>query len=178
MVYLSSDSASGLPLVTKIYVAGSMAEAEGEFAMARLAAGAGVVVYRSVGIDAAANRPCVTSNFETGTDLDRLVAEFGSLPAALACRLLAPVAATLARLHALRVQDAPAGLCHGDVKPRNLLRTATTTLLLDFEHARPISASHRADAVAFTGGSHGSAPPEATQGLLRLRLDATGWEQP
>jgi hypothetical protein len=151
-------------LVTKVYVAGSMAEAEGEFAMARLAAGAGVVVYRSVGIDAAANRPCVTSNFEAGTDLDSLVAEFGSLPAALACRLLAPVAATLARLHALRVQDAPAGLCHGDVKPRNLLRTATTTLLLDFEHARPISASRRAKAVAFTGGSHGFAPPEATQG--------------
>ena len=163
-VYVASDAASGLALVTKVYVAGSMAEAEAEFAMARLAAGPGVAVYRSVGIDAATNRPCVTTNFEAGTDLDSLVAELGSLPAALACRLLAPVAATLARLHMLRDPVAPAGLCHGDVKPRNLLRTTTTTLLLDFEHARPISNSRRADAVVFTGGSHGFAPPEATHG--------------
>jgi len=163
-VYLTADSPGGQPLVTKVFVAGSMAEAEGEFAMARLAAGSGVAVYRSVGIDPAANRPCVTTNFEVGTDLDSLVAELGSVPAAHACRLLAPVAATLARLHGLRVPAAPGGLCHGDVKPRNLLRTAATTLLLDFEHARPIAVSRRADAVAFTGGSHGFAPPEATQG--------------
>ncbi|HEX6813708.1 MAG TPA: hypothetical protein VF384_18960 [Planctomycetota bacterium] len=161
---MASDPTSGVALVTKVFVAGSMAEAEYELAMARLAAGPGVVVYRDAGIDAATNRPCVTMNFEAGTDLDSLVAESGALPAALACRLMAPVAATLARLHGLRVQAAPAGICHGDVKPRNLLRMDATTLLLDFEHTRPIAASRPAGAVAFTGGSHGFSPPEASRG--------------
>ena len=157
---------SGAQVVGKVFVTGSMVEAERELAMGQLAAGPGVVTYRATTLDAATNRPCVTTSFELGTDLDRLVAEQGALPAALVCRLLLPVAETLARLHALRSDLAPAGLCHGDVKPKNLLRTPVTTLLLDFEHAQPIRPSPKrlvADAT-FTGGSHGFAPPEARLG--------------
>lgn len=161
-VLARTEAATGETVVAKIYVSGAMADAEREFAWGHLARGAGTVTYLAVHLDAASNRPCVTTRHEEGTDLDRLVAEQGALPAASACALLAPVAATLARLHTLRSPEAPAGLCHGDVKPKNLLRTAHTTLLLDFEHALPIAGPGSTTAMTF--GTSAFAAPEAARG--------------
>lgn len=143
-VFLGTDASTGARVVRKLVVSGSMADAEREVAFGRRCAGPGVVRYLDCALDATTRRPCITMAFEDGPDLDRLVGERGALPAAQACRLLAPVAATLARLHELRAHDLPFGVCHGDVKPRNLLVTATTTLLLDFEHAAAIGPASNA----------------------------------
>lgn len=157
-VVARSDPASGQRTVVKVFTTGSLADAEREAAMAAAAAGPGVVPHRGAGLDPATNRPCVLSEQVDGQDLAALTAERGALPAAEACLLLTPVAATLARLHGMRHAAAPAGLCHGDVKPANLLRTAETTLLLDFEHARPI-ANGATEPIAL--GTTGFRAPEA-----------------
>jgi hypothetical protein len=165
-VYVAADP-NGEPFVRKVFVRGSLADAEREVRIGRLLAGHDVVAYRSAGLDEATHRPAVTMQWHDGTDLARLVAAHGALRAAEACAVLAPVARTLAAMHDLRSAEAPAGLCHGDVKPTNLLRTASTTLLLDFEHARPIGAGAAIDGAAgaqFTGGTRGFAPPEAERG--------------
>lgn len=145
LVYATTDAVGGERRVCKVLVAGSMADAEHEVAMARLCAGPGVVRYLECSTVPTTNRPCTWSAFVDGTDLDRIVAEQGALPATTICRLVAPVATTLAAMHALRRDEAPRGVCHGDVKPKNLLHTGTTTLLLDFEHALPIGANGGTD---------------------------------
>lgn len=155
------DASGAAWVVVKVFVTGAMVDAEREFALARLAAGPGVVEPLSVGTDAASNRPAVTMRHEDGVDLARWVAERGALPAAEACTLLAPVARTLARLHGLTTKETPRGLLHGDVKPSNLLRTATTTLLLDFEHTRAIGEDSGSPLPI---GTLGFAAPELTHG--------------
>lgn len=148
-------------VVAKVFLSGARVDAERELAALQLARGPGVIEALDVVDDADARRPCLRTRHLDGIDLDQVVATEGALPAATACALLAPVAETLARLHALRDPTAPRGLCHGDVKPKNLLRTATTTVLLDFEHARPIAAT------AIGGGPRGTAgfaAPEAVAG--------------
>ena len=159
-------------VVDKVFVRGARVDAERELAALRLAHGPGVVEAVAVVDDPDARRPCLRTRHLDGVDLDQLVAAEGALPAATACALLVPVAETLARLHALRDPTAPRGLCHGDVKPKNLLRTATTTVLLDFEHARPIAAT------AIGGGPLGTAgfaaPEAATGGAPAPALDAFG----
>lgn len=130
----------GAAVVTKVFVAGSQADAERELAMGRLLDGEGTIEHLDVMVDAATRRPALRTRFVAGIDLAALVLRDGALAAAAACRLLAPAARTLARLHGLRRADAPLGCCHGDVKPKNLLVTPTTTLWLDFEHAHPIRA--------------------------------------
>ncbi|MBX3462085.1 MAG: hypothetical protein KF830_02865 [Planctomycetes bacterium] len=135
VVHVVRESPGGRRVVRKLVVSGSLADAEREVALGQLAAGPGVVAYLGATLDPASHRPCLTTEYVDGQDLDQIVAERGALPAAFACRLLAPAATTLARLHALRAPAAPHGLAHGDVKPRNLLWTGTDTLLLDFEHA-------------------------------------------
>jgi hypothetical protein len=160
------DPARGELVVAKVYVAGAMADAEREFEMGQLADGPGVIAHLSVGLDPTTSRPCVTTRAENGTDLDRLVGAGGPMSGGAACTLLAPVAATLARLHALASDQAPRGLCHGDVKPKNLLRTDTTTLLLDFEHAQPIGS-----AAGRTCGTVGFMAPEANGGAPSAAID-------
>jgi len=140
LVYATTDVA-GEQRVCKVFVSGSMEQARHETAMARLCAGPGVVRYLDCATVPTTNRPCTWTEFVDGTDLDRLVAEQGALPAAMACHLLAPVADTLAEMHALRCDEAPHGICHGDVKPKNLVQTQRGPVLLDFEHARPIDAT-------------------------------------
>ncbi|MBL9076886.1 MAG: hypothetical protein JNL08_05250 [Planctomycetes bacterium] len=149
-VFAGAADGGGL-VVRKFVVSGALADAEREAALGRLCAGPGVIGYLDCALDAASRRPCITTAYAEGADLARLVAERGALSAALACDVLAPVAQTLARLHSLRTAAAPAGVCHGDVKPPNLLRTPSTTLLLDFEHATPI-------------GSDAAAAPERVHG--------------
>jgi hypothetical protein len=171
-VFVAMDAVRGELVVKKVVVSGSMADAERELAMGLRCAGPGIVTYRDCSLDAATHRPCLTMHYEEGVDLDRLVAEQGALPAAVACRLLAPVADTLARLHGLRAADAPRGICHGDVKPKNLLSTATATLLLDFEHARvipPRTTGEPAHVPSASGGEfHPPEPPAAAFDVFGL----------
>lgn len=159
-VWARADAGRAGLVVSKMFITGSLTDAEREFALGALAAGDGVVRFLEVGTDAATGRPFVLTRHEAGVDLDRLVAERGALPAAMACELLAGVATTLARLHALRIPQLPAGLCHGDIKPKNLLRTPHATLLLDFEHAQPIAVASTAGQ-AGTPGTSAFAAPEA-----------------
>ncbi|MGK0203871.1 MAG: hypothetical protein ACI9S9_002951, partial [Planctomycetota bacterium] len=147
--------------IEKIYVAGSMAEAEHECAMGRLAAGPGVIRYERTATDAASNRPSVILQFADGQNLDAVVAQRGALPAAEALATIASVARTIDRLHNLRTAELPSGMCHTDVKPQNIMLTRDGTLLLDFEHACAIGT--RRDA-AFTGGTSAYSAPEAHLG--------------
>jgi len=164
-LFVTTDPTSGAPVVCKVLVRGSFRDAEREVALGRQGASLDVVQYLRAAVDPVTNRPCVLMTLHDGIDLDRLVGSQGALPAARACALLAPVARTLAAMHALRTPDAPHGLCHGDCKPANLLLTDATTLLLDFEHACPIAVTSRSGS-HFTGGTFGFAPPEAETGAL------------
>lgn len=154
---LHRDAATGAREVHKLLLRGSPLDADREHAVARLLDGLGVVEPLGAGTHPATGRPVVRTRFYDGTSLDRLVAERGALSAREACAVLHPVAVTLAAMHARRTPDARNGLCHGDVKPANLLRTESTTLLLDFEHAGPAGSGTCA-------GTPGFAGPEALVG--------------
>ncbi|MCU0863063.1 MAG: phosphotransferase [Planctomycetes bacterium] len=158
-----TDAGTGGAVVAKTFVTGSRADAEHELVMGRLASGPGVVEHLQVDLDPVAQRPVLLTRAEAGVDLDQAVADRGALPAAVACAWLLPVARTLERLHGLRGADAPLGLCHGDLKPKNLLRTDTTTLLLDFEHSHPIAALTAEDG-PFAFGTAGFTAPEVVRG--------------
>ncbi len=155
----SRDDANNI--IEKVYVSGSMNEAEHECAMGRLAAGPGVARYRQAITETHSNRPAVVMEFAEGQNLDLFVADRGSIAAINAIRIVASVARTLARLHGLKNSHLPNGMCHGDVKPQNILVMDEDTLLIDFEHARPISSSSNE---SFTGGTSAYSPPEAHLG--------------
>lgn len=169
---VTTDPASGRAELCKLFLRGSLADAEREAALGARVQALGVAVAEvlGAGTDPVTGRPCVRLVHHEGRDLAALIGSEGALDAATACRWLAPVARTLATLHAMRAPDLPHGLRHGDVKPANLLRTATTTLLLDFEHAGPIPPPGASASPAtttgqpFTGGTAGFAPPEANAG--------------
>lgn len=179
-VWLQHGAGGAPDVVQKIYVSGSMADAEREVAMGRAAAGVGVVTYRVAQLDAQSNRPSVTLDFQVGDNLDALVARRGSLPAVDAVNVVRSVAETLARLHQLSTEAMPHGLCHGDVKPQNILLThggltntsngegdtlLCKTLLIDFEHAVAIDTQPGGiGEPSFTGGTHAYSPPEAHKG--------------
>lgn len=149
--------------VRKVYVAGAMADAEHEHAMGIAASGPGVVRYLGTCTDEASSRPAVRLQFADGDNLEALVLHAGALPAERALALVSRVATTLARLHAIETAATPRGICHGDVKPQNLLATSDgDVLLLDFEHARPIGTTRSER--AFTGGTTAWSPPEAHGG--------------
>ncbi|MFK7741749.1 MAG: hypothetical protein AB8H80_15630 [Planctomycetota bacterium] len=149
-----------LKAIEKVYVRGAAADAERELAHGRAAAGPGVAVYLGSGLEAQTGRPTIALAYHAGQNLEQVVASRGAIPAREALRLLQPVAATLSRLHGLRTPAFPAGMCHGDVKPQNLLACSAgefagegadadrpadrpadgpQTLLLDFEHARAVA---------------------------------------
>jgi len=156
------DAQTGTRTMCKLFVRGSLADAQREVTLAHAASGLGVATYREATIDTATNLPIILLEWHDGEDLDQLVAEHGAIPAARTARLLAPVARTLASMHALRGERHPLGICHGDVKPANLLATASHTLLLDFEHARPVAAT--SDSGTHTTGTVSFVAPEAADG--------------
>src|SRR5262245_4093542 len=165
---LLERSQDGELVVRKILLRGSLADAEHECALGQRVAHLGAVRYLDARTDGESGRPEVRMQFHRGTDLDALIAERGALPAAEACAMLLPTARTLAAMHALRAADLPHGLCHGDVKPGNLLWTGATTLLLDFEHA---GATHQRSCA----GTVGFAAPEAEVGApLHPSFDVYG----
>ncbi|MEC9049154.1 MAG: hypothetical protein VYA51_14175, partial [Planctomycetota bacterium] len=147
----------------KIYLSGASADAEHEVAMGVSAAGSGVVRYLGSCSDPSTGRPTVRQEYVEGENLEALALRLGALPATEAIRIIGRIAQTLQRLHATSAASAPRGLCHGDVKPQNLLALpGGDVLLLDFEHARPIGVS--TDERAFTGGTVAWSPPEALRG--------------
>lgn len=158
-VLLQTSPDGARPLVTKLLLQGSPQDAEREVAFGQLCAGLDVVQYIAAATDPATGRPCIHANAHDGEDLVRLVARCGALPAARTAALLLPVARTLAAMHGMRSPAAPHGLGHGDLKPGNLLATATTTLLLDFEHAHALDTP-----LAHGAGTAGFAAPELRSG--------------
>ncbi|MGE3174982.1 MAG: hypothetical protein AB7O97_20305 [Planctomycetota bacterium] len=151
------DPRSGTAEVHKLLLRGSELDAQREFDIGARLADLDVVEHLGAGLHQATGHPFVRTRFHDGQDLGALVARGGALAAAEACRLLLPAARTLAAMHAMRTVDFPQGVCHGDVKPANLLATATTTLLLDFEHAGPVLHDE-------CRGTPGFAGPEAAVG--------------
>ena len=129
--------------------------------MGILAAGPGVATYIQAITETQTNRPAVIMQFSEGQNLDLLVADRGAIPAIEAMRIVASTARTLARLHDRRNAHLPIGMCHGDVKPQNILIVDGDTVLIDFEHARPIGSSPDG---SFSGGTSAYSPPEAHLG--------------
>jgi serine/threonine protein kinase len=160
-VWLRRATRPGSDVVAKVYVSGSQADAERECQMGQWARGPGVVEYLAVETDQDSNRPAVLTRYVPGENLERVVATLGAMPALEAATRLLPVAEALSRLHGLRTRELPRGMCHGDVKPQNLLVAADCVLLLDFEHAAAIGT---AAGDGFTGGTTNFAPPEAMRG--------------
>lgn len=156
------DPSTGRVELLKLFVQGSLTDAEREVQIGQQLQHLAVVRYRTAEVDATTGRPCIRMELHSGVDLAAMVGEEGPPTAAIACELLAPVAETLAAMHALRTPQLPSGLCHVDVKPGNLLRTTTTTLLLDFEHAQAVGLTRAR--TGFTGGTVEFAPPEAFAG--------------
>lgn len=168
VVLLHKDAGTGALLVHKLLLRGSQADAEHESAIAARIQHLGIAPPLGAGTDSATGRPIVRTRHCAGFDLEQLVLTHGALPAARACRLLLPIAETLAAMHALRAADARHGLCHGDVKPANLLAHNDTTLLLDFEHAGPAQQG-------WCSGTAGYAGPEAmAQAPLTPAFDVYG----
>lgn len=140
--------------------------------MGQTAAGVGVAKYRSAQVDPQSKRPAITLDYQPGENLESVAAQRGSLAAVAAIPIVQSVAQTLARLHSINTESMPHGMCHGDIKPQNILleegseNNKPSTCLLDFEHATPLGAqqTHASNNEAFTGGTHGYAPPEAQQG--------------
>lgn len=156
------DPSTGKVELLKLFLRGSLADAEREVQLGQQLQHLAVVRYRAAEVDPTTGRPCIRMELHSGIDLAAMVGEDGPPTAAIACELLAPVAETLAAMHALRTPQFPSGLCHVDVKPGNLLRTTTTTLLLDFEHAQAVGLTRAR--TGFTGGTTEFAPPEAFLG--------------
>ncbi|MCR9246418.1 MAG: phosphotransferase [bacterium] len=89
-----------------------------------------------------------------------------------------PVARTLQAMHERTAPEAPAGFCHGDIKPGNLLVTADTTIVLDLEHTRPISLAAPGATSGYDDepfGTAGFAAPEVrSHGLATTAADVFG----
>ncbi|MCA8949918.1 MAG: hypothetical protein KDE27_10475, partial [Planctomycetes bacterium] len=165
-------NAPGGRVVCKLFVRGALADAEREVRLGRELASLGVARYREAHVDPVTNRPAVILDWHEGADLDLTVSHAGAIPGARAASLLAPVARTLAAMHALHTPNAPAGICHGDVKPANLLVTDSTSLVLDLEHTRAIATGN---GLAEVTGTVGFAAPEARAGApASAALDVYG----
>lgn len=88
-----------------------------------------IITLHDIGIEESTQTPYLVMEFIDGTPLDRLL-EKGSLPLPRACAWVAHAAEALDAAHAR-------GVIHGDVKPANILITATGKVkLTDFGMAR------------------------------------------
>lgn len=152
---------TGVVELRKLFERGSLADAEREVAVAAWLQHLDVVQYLGAEFDPVTSRPCVRMQLVEGLDLAQLVAEQGALPAPLACRIGASIAATLAGMHALLRLELPRGLCHGDIKPGNVIWTGERAVLLDLEHAAPIGDG--SPGRGWRTGTEGFQAPEAAR---------------
>ncbi|MFB8381389.1 bifunctional serine/threonine-protein kinase/ABC transporter substrate-binding protein [Streptomyces rubiginosohelvolus] len=118
------------------------------------------------GADTEAERPWLATEFVPGPTLSDVVARCGPLPVRGVTVLGRLLARALAAVHA-------AGLVHRDVKPGNVLLTASGPRLIDFGIARA------ADATALTAtglivGTPGFLPPEAVSGGTARFAESSG----
>ncbi|MCT6777755.1 bifunctional serine/threonine-protein kinase/ABC transporter substrate-binding protein [Streptomyces sp. CS7] len=118
------------------------------------------------GADTEAERPWLATEFVPGPTLSDVVAQRGPLPVRGVTVLGRLLARALAAVHA-------AGLVHRDVKPGNVLLTASGPRLIDFGIARA------ADATALTAtglivGTPGFLPPEAVSGGTARFAESSG----
>ncbi|MFK0183648.1 bifunctional serine/threonine-protein kinase/ABC transporter substrate-binding protein [Streptomyces rubiginosohelvolus] len=118
------------------------------------------------GADTEAERPWLATEFVPGPTLSDVVARRGPLPVRSVTVLGRLLARALAAVHA-------AGLVHRDVKPGNVLLTASGPRLIDFGIARA------ADATALTAtglivGTPGFLPPEGVSGGAGGAVEPTG----
>ncbi|MFJ3544761.1 bifunctional serine/threonine-protein kinase/ABC transporter substrate-binding protein [Streptomyces rubiginosohelvolus] len=118
------------------------------------------------GADTEAERPWFATEFVPGPTLSDVVARRGPLPVRSVTVLGRLLARALAAVHA-------AGLVHRDVKPGNVLLTASGPRLIDFGIARA------ADATALTAtglivGTPGFLPPEGVSGGAGGAVEPTG----
>ncbi|MFD4746324.1 bifunctional serine/threonine-protein kinase/ABC transporter substrate-binding protein [Streptomyces rubiginosohelvolus] len=118
------------------------------------------------GADTEAERPWLATEFVPGPTLSDVVARRGPLPVRGVTVLGRLLARALAAVHA-------AGLVHRDVKPGNVLLTASGPRLIDFGIARA------ADATALTAtglivGTPGFLPPEAVSGGTARFAESSG----
>ncbi|MFF0505248.1 bifunctional serine/threonine-protein kinase/ABC transporter substrate-binding protein [Streptomyces fimicarius] len=118
------------------------------------------------GADTEAERPWLATEFVPGPTLSDVVGRRGPLPVRSVTVLGRLLARALAAVHA-------AGLVHRDVKPGNVLLTASGPRLIDFGIARA------ADATALTAtglivGTPGFLPPEQASGTATGATGADG----
>ncbi|MFF9576781.1 bifunctional serine/threonine-protein kinase/ABC transporter substrate-binding protein [Streptomyces rubiginosohelvolus] len=118
------------------------------------------------GADTEAERPWLATEFVPGPTLSDVVARRGPLPVRGVTVLGRLLARALAAVHA-------AGLVHRDVKPGNVLLTASGPRLIDFGIARA------ADATALTAtglivGTPGFLPPETVSGGTARFAESSG----
>ncbi|WP_143030484.1 serine/threonine protein kinase [Streptomyces prasinopilosus] len=111
--------------------------------------------------DPAARRPWLATRYVPGPSLQRLVDDAGPLPEATVLALGRRLAGTLAALHG-------AGLHHRDLKPGNVLVTATRPWIIDFSLVR-LAANPSLTVTADAMGSFQYAAPEQASGLGRAR---------
>ncbi|MFG2764293.1 bifunctional serine/threonine-protein kinase/ABC transporter substrate-binding protein [Streptomyces rubiginosohelvolus] len=118
------------------------------------------------GADTEAERPWLATEFVPGPTLSDVVARRGPLPVRGVTVLGRLLARALAAVHA-------AGLVHRDVKPGNVLLTASGPRLIDFGIARAAYAT----ALTATGlivGTPGFLPPEAVSGGAARFAESSG----
>lgn len=167
VVVRTHDPTTGQVEVCKWFEHGTLADAERELAFARLAPADGVVPQRGAGCDERTGRPFLRTGYVAASNLAEHVRDHGPLLPAAACRLLLPIARTLAAMHRTPGPGGATGFCHGDLKPGNILVTGQGGVLLDFEHARWLAdpaPGAAADPNGPVAGTPGFAPPEAATG--------------
>lgn len=155
IVLATLDPESGQKVVCKLFEQGTLADAERELALAQAAPHDGVVPHLRAERDAATGLPSLVTAWVQAPNLETTVLLKGRMLPAAACRLLAPVAHTLAQMHA---GGSTRAAIHGDLTPRNILCAAPRALLLDFEHAAYLGDPSRPGTKGFAAPEAGSSP--------------------
>lgn len=104
---------------------------------------------------------CAVMEYVKGTDLHRVMAASGAVPAAAALEIVAEVAGALHEAYTTVVADRPLCLIHRDIKPSNIVLTAAGEVkLLDFGVARAEFEEREAETQSISYGTLNYMAPE------------------